>query len=112
MEIKLKTQDMFKLLKVVKKTGMFNNIKDLFKTVGGKSEKELEEIQTKVGMDIVVGIISNLDLAEKEIYDLVASITGKKAKDIAEQDPMETMEVLQKIINDDSVKSFLSSFSE
>ncbi|KEH95745.1 hypothetical protein Z962_07950 [Clostridium botulinum C/D str. BKT12695] len=112
MEIKLQTQDMFKLLKIVKKTGMFENIKDLFKNVQGKSKEELEKIQTEVGMDIVIGILSGLDKAEQEIYELVGNCIGKKAKDVATQDLNETMEVIQEILKSDVFKSFLSFFSK
>lgn len=112
MEIKLQTQDMFKLLKIVKKTGMFENIKDLFKNVQGKSKEELEKVQTEVGMDIVIGILSGLDNAENEIYELVGSVTGKKAKEVAEQDLTTTMEVIQEILKSEVFKSFLHFFSK
>ncbi|WP_050607265.1 hypothetical protein [Clostridium niameyense] len=112
MEIKLQTSDMFKLLKITKKTGMFENIKGLFKNVQGKSKEELEKIQTEVGMDIIIGILSGLDNAENEIYQLVGGCTGKKAKEVEEQDPMITMEVIQEILKSEVFKSFLSFFSK
>lgn len=112
MENELQTKDMFKVLKILKKTGMYEIIKNNTKEVQGKTPEEIEKIQSEVGMEILLGIISGLDMAEKEIYELVGSCTGKKPKEIAEQDPMETMETIKEIINSEVFRSFLSFFSK
>ncbi|MCW6085581.1 MULTISPECIES: hypothetical protein [Clostridium] len=112
MDINLKTSDMFKMLKIVKKTGLFDNIKNYFKNAKGKTEEEKIELEETVGRELVISIIANIDMAEKEIYDFLAGVQNKKSDEIAEQDPTVTMEVLQEIFKSPVFKSFLAFFSK
>lgn len=110
--MKFKTELMFKLLKVVKKTGILQDLKALFKNVNAKCKEELESIQEDVGMDIVIRLISNLEQAENEFYDLIASVKEIDTKQARELDFSETVEVLKGIFSSEVFKGFLLSLSK
>lgn len=111
----LKTQHMFKLLKISKKTGLFDNVKEIYKKHASKSFKTKEEVaaaQQELGMDLMMTILSNLDLAEHEIYDLIADVEGKTVDEISTQEPTKTMESIKSILCDEGFKSFLTFFTK
>lgn len=109
--MKIKTEVIFKLLKVIKKIGILQEVKGMFKTVSSKSKEELQEIQEDMGMDLVIKIVSNLDLAENEFYELIASIKEINIKQAKELELDETIEVLKALFISEVFKGFLSSLS-
>lgn len=115
--MKLKTELMFKLLKLVKKIGILQDVKSLIKSYQNKDNKqltkeELEELQTEVGMDLFIKLISNLDQAEDEFYDLIASVKEIDIKQARELEFEETINILKAIFNSEVFKGFLSSLSK
>ena len=73
----VQTEIIFKLQKLVKKTGILNDLKSFFKKVIVKDKVELEKIQLDVGADLAISLISNIDGAENEFYDLIATLEEK-----------------------------------
>jgi hypothetical protein len=110
--MKLKTELMFKLLKLVKKIGILQDVKSLFKNVSTKNKEELESLQEEVGMDLIIKLISNLDQAENEFYDVIASVKEIDVKQAKELEFEETIEILKAIFASEVFKGFLSSLSK
>jgi hypothetical protein len=115
--MKIKTEIMFKLLKLVKKTGILQELKSLLKGITEKNKKDLtpEEIaslQEEVGMDILIRLISNLDNAENEFYDLIAGVKEIDVKQAKGLEFDETVEILKAIFASEVFKGFLSSLSK
>lgn len=110
--MKIKTEVMFKLLKVVKKIGILEELKTMFKTASTKDKKELEKAQEEIGMDFVVRIISGLDSAEQEFYELIACVKEIDVKEAKDLDFNETIEVLKAIFLSEVFRGFLFSLSK
>jgi hypothetical protein len=91
MEVKLKTKHIIMLSKLVSKMELEFDIK-------GKDQEEL-------GVEIVFEIISNIHKADKELYDLLGSITGYTSERIADTDLKELADELKAIIGE--VANFL-----
>ena len=84
-DVKLKTKHIIMLSKLVAKM----NIKlDL-------QEKD----PTKLGMDIIMDIVMNIHLAEDEFYELIGSISGMDAKQAADTDIDDLIDVLKAVVN-------------
>lgn len=109
--MKLKTELMFKLLKVVKKIGILQELKSFYKNVSTKNQEELEQLQAEVGMDLVIRIISDFDKAEEEFYELIACAKEIDVNQARELDFSETEEVLKAIFSSGVFKGFLSFLS-
>lgn len=110
--MKIKTEIMFKLLKIVKKIGILEELKDMFRTASTKDKKELEKIQEEIGMDFIIKIIGGLDNAEIEFYDLIASIKEIDVNEAKNLDFNETIEVLKAVFSSEVFKGFLFSLSK
>lgn len=108
----IKTKVLFKLLKLVKKIGVLDEIKSLFRVVSNTKKEDLEKLQEEAGIDLVIKIISNLDTTETEVYDLLADIQEKTADEIKEQDLDITINTLKELFMGPVFRSFLSSISK
>lgn len=113
----IKTKHLFKILTIIKKTGVLDKIKDFYSQVnnqskGEKPKEDLKSLQTELGIDIMVAIVGGLDGAENDIYELLADIDGKEVRDIQEQDPNLTIEAIKEIVGSDVFKSFLSTVTK
>lgn len=109
--MKIQTKHLFKILSIVKKTGVLNQLKDLYSNqdVKGKSAEEIAQLQESVGMDIMISVVGGLEHAEDEIYDLLSDLEGKKVKEIQEQDPSMTIASIKEIISNEAFQGFLIS---
>lgn len=110
--MKFKTELIFKLLKLVKKIGILEDIKKMFKSVTAKSKEELETLQEEMGIEFVVKIISGLDNAENEFYEVIASAKEIDVKQARELELDETIEVLKGLFSSEVFKGFLFSLSK
>lgn len=110
--MKIKTEVMFKLLKVIKKIGILEELKTMFKTASTKDKKELDNLQEEIGMDFVIRIIGGLDNAENEFYELIACVKEIDTKQARELELNETIEVLKAIFLSEVFKGFLFSLSK
>lgn len=114
-KVMLQTKDLFKVLAIVRKTGVLSQLKETIlkgnKIEAGLSDAEIARRQEDLGFNIVILIVENLDKAEDEIYELLANLSGKTSLEIQEQDPMETLEVLKEIMDNGAVKTFLAKMT-
>lgn len=108
----IKTKVLFKLLKLVKKIGILDEIKSLFRVVNDAKKEDLEKMQEEAGIDLVIKIVSNLDITETEVYDLLADIEEKTIDEIKEQDLNNTIDILKELFTSSVFRSFLSSISK
>ncbi len=110
--MKIKTEVMFKLLKVVKKIGILDELKGMFKSATVKDKKELENKQEEIGMDLVIKIIGGLDNSENEFYELIACVKEIDVKQAKELELNESIEVLKAIFKSEVFKGFLFSLGK
>lgn len=97
---------------MTKKMGILNDLKGFFKKVDIKDKKELEKIQEQTGIDFAVTVISNMDNAEEEFYDVIASIEDKTPEEVRKQDLNITVNSIQELFKSGAFKSFLSLVSK
>lgn len=84
MEVKLKARHIIMVSKLVSKL----NIKIDF------TEKD----NTKLGAQVILDLITNIQFAEKELYDLLGDIVGYTQEKIADTDIEELIDVLQVVV--------------
>lgn len=108
----VKTEVVFKLLKMAKKMDILTELKGFFQKVNVKDKNKLKEVQESVGIDFAVTVISNADKAEEEFYDVIASIIDKTPEEVRKQDLDISMKALQELFKSGAFKSFLSLISK
>lgn len=112
---KLETADMFTVLKITKKTGLFDRLGSILQenqVSKNATKEEVKHSQMVLGMELMGAIINNIDKAEKEIYDLVGKVQGISAKEVAKQSPVKTMEVIKFITQSEELKAFMGFFTK
>lgn len=102
------TTDLFKMSKILKKMNIKNEIKGLFTDVTGKKEEEKKEIGQDVGIQLAFIVMENMYLAEKEITDFLADMTGKTKDEISKQKPVETIKMFEELFSQEDFKVFFS----
>lgn len=107
-----KTKHMFKLVTVLKKMGLSEAIAKATDNIEVKAGDNIEQVQAQVGKNIMLDVFMNIEQADKEVYDLLADINEVKAKDIREQDPAITMEMLLNVIQSKGFTSVLKFFNQ
>lgn len=106
MEIrKLKGKDVFKLSRILNKMGLEFNM-----TSVDKDGNTVQKSQTEFGMSIVMGFAENIYKAEKEVYEFVAEVTGKKVKEVEDFGIEELFEVIETIFKDEEFVGFIKRF--
>lgn len=108
----VKTEVVFKLLKMAKKMDILNQLKGFFQKINVKDKAKLKELQESTGIDFAITVISNIDKAEEEFYEVVASIEDKAPEEVRKQDLDVTVKSLQEIFKSGAFKSFLSLVSK
>jgi hypothetical protein len=103
----LKTSDLFSLTRIIKKMNIKDEIKGLITDVSSLSDADKANALQKVQMELVLLFIENIGNAEKEIYKLLADMNDCTAKDIENQSPLKTIEMIQAISNDEELVNFL-----
>lgn len=102
----LLTQDLFPLTRIIKKMNIKSDIKAIAKDLNGLSDEEKLKAKDSLNIDLMMLFIENIGSAEKEIYKLLANLSGKTEKEIAEQKLIETIDMLKAIFNDDQFDDF------
>lgn len=104
---KLKAPDLFIVSTIIGKIGLkefkdcFQN-EDLKQLIGKNTE---EQIGMAIAFDIAAIVFSNLAKCEKDIYQLLANLTGLAIKEVMDLDGIDFVELLVKVIMDN--KDFL-----
>ena len=85
MDVKLKTKHIIMLSKLVTKMNLKLDI--------------TERDATKLGMNIVLEIVSKIQDAEKEFYELIGSLSGYNAEAVPEIEIDELIDILTLVVN-------------
>ena len=97
---KLKTSDIFKMSKILKKMGLKKEL-----SIKDKSQEE-------VGAELILSIFENLYLVETEVNEFLADLTGKTVAEFEELGFEEVMEIINEFKNMSGISSFLKSASQ
>lgn len=89
----LKTTDIFKMSKILKKM-------DIKMDVGGKAQEQ-------VGADLILRLGENIHLAETEVNEFMGSLIGITAKEFSELPITKTFEYLEEFRNIPGIANFL-----
>lgn len=108
----IRTEIIFKLLKMTKKMEILDQIKGLFKKVNTMDKKEIIDLQEQIGIEFAITVINNADKAEEEFYDIIASIQDQTPEEVKKQELDTTIETLKDLITSGAFKSFLSLASK
>ena len=118
---KLQASDLFSMVRIINGIGFktikdsinIDEINDLRK---GMTEENTDEITSKVGVSVVMSILStiveNLPKVENDVYEFCGSMAGIKAKDVAKMEMGEFMDLLIAIFTMDGFKDFFSRASK
>ena len=118
---KLQASDLFSMVRIINGIGFktikdsinIDEINDLRK---GMTEENTDEITSKVGVSVVMSILStiveNLPKVENDVYEFCGSVAGIKAKDVAKMEMGEFMDLLIAIFTMDGFKDFFSRASK
>jgi hypothetical protein len=98
----IKTKHMFQLSRIINKMGLGEDIKMIME------ETEKEKVnESALGYKIVMALASKLHMAEAEVMTLLADISGKTRKEIEDQAPKETFDMIRAILSEEGVLDFL-----
>lgn len=103
----LKTTDLFSLTRIIKKMNIKDEIKGLIKDVSGLNDAEKASALQTIQMELILLFIENIGNSEKEIYKLLADMNDCTVKDIENQSPIRTIEMIQAVANDEELANFL-----
>lgn len=96
---KLKTSDIFKLSKILKKMNM-------------KKELDLKDkTQEEVGAEMIITIFENLHMAEDEVGEFLGSLANMTKKEFSELEMDKVMEIISEFKEMSGIASFLKSAS-
>ena len=107
---KLLAKDAFKLIKIIKKLDLKTALKEMYssKKVKDKDSNE-DETNRQLGLDIAFVIIENMDAAENEIFELLASVSDKTVNEIRELELSELIAMIRDIFVENDLASFFKS---
>lgn len=101
---KLKSRDMFKLSRIIKLMGLSKLIK--LPNTEGMTEEEKNAESKSFGVSLLFTVLENIYLAEKEIIDLLADLTGTSVKEVEELSFKELKDLITQLFKDESFINF------
>lgn len=116
---KLKAEDVFPMFKIIKCIGLNefaaclekDNIKKLISEKGGNADDLASIVGISVILEVANVIIGNLPKCENEIFELLASVSGLKVKQIREFELATFTEMIIDFIKKDDFKDFFKVVS-
>lgn len=115
----LQSKDVFIMSRIISKIGI-KEFKSCFETEevqkliaeGTDAAASVERIGLSVMVDIAGVVLSNVTHAEQDIYSLLADLSGKTVKDIAELDMVVFAEMIIDVVQKDQFKDFIKVVSK
>jgi len=101
----LVASDMGAICKIITAIGA-KQFKDCFKVEDFKKGGNVEELGFNIVFDIVGIILDNFPRAEEEIQAFLASLTGKKVKEIKEMPFADYGEMIMDVVTKEDFKDF------
>lgn len=120
---KLKADDVFPMFQILSKIGLKDikasldpaTVSNIVKSVSG-DEKEKQDAAYSVGLTIVLDIaniiITNVPNCKKEIYTLLANVSGMKASEIADMDFVDFTKMVITFVQKEEFKDFIGVVSK
>lgn len=103
---KLSTLQGFKLIKILKKLDIKDELRELSKNANKKGKKDTVE---NVQMEIAFLLVEHIPDAQKEICEFLGDLVGKTEKEIEEQELQETIKIITDLLSQEGMGSFLTS---
>jgi hypothetical protein len=94
----LKTSDIFKMSKILKKMNLKVN-------VGEKSNRQ-------VGADFIITVFENIHLAENEVNEFLADMSGMKPEEFSELPLEKTLEIIKEFKQIPGLLNFLKQANQ
>lgn len=104
---KLNFEDVFTITKIIKKMNIKNEIKECIGSVN-KSDKSKSSVES-LGIDIALIFIENVGNAEREVYSLFSSLTGKKVEEVKKLELTEIVDMIKELFTNEDVKKVFST---
>lgn len=102
----LKAKDLGLFSKIVGKMEVKSEIMALFQPIDGMNEKELESMNSKLGIQIALIFIENYWKAEREVFTLLSNLTEIPVSELQEMAPVDVINLLKDLTSDPSFTSF------
>lgn len=103
----LKTSDLFALTRIIKKMDIKSDIKALTKDISSLSDEDKLKAKDALNIDLMLLFVENIGSAEKEIYKFLSDLSGVEAKEIENQSPIKTIDMIKSIFEDEEIGDFL-----
>ena len=100
---KLKTSDLFKLSKIVKKMDVKEDVKSLAVDVTGKSDEEKLKINQDLQVDLLFLFMERLGNAEQDIYSFLADLCFVTENEIKDMDLDEFIGLVKELFAQESL---------
>ena len=100
---KLQTGDLFSFARVIKKSGIREDLVGYLQKVNAESDKE------QVGMETILMIIEALSGAEGAVYEALAPVFEMKASEVQAMHPKEFFALLKQLSEENDLPSFFDS---
>ena len=106
---KLNTSDVFAFARIVKASGMREELKTIIRDISGRENWDVEEI----GMDSVLAILEALaeKRSEAAICEMLAGPFEMSAEDVRTLELPQLAECIRQLISENDLKSFFSFVS-
>lgn len=101
---KLNGSDIFKVSKILKKIGLKNEISKMVRPL--KEGQEKDDVAMDIGIELMVMIIENIHMAEKEIFDLLGNLVCMSAEELANKDTDYLLDLVEELKNSEDIMGF------
>lgn len=101
-------EDTFTIAKIIKKMNIRKEIKECIKNAKS-SKDESQDSAESLGVDIALIVIENIPSAEKEVYSLFSSMTGKKVEDVKKMKATEVFGLVKDLFTNEEAKKVFST---
>ncbi len=108
---KLKTADIFRMSKILHQMGLKINATIDKKDENGK-EKVVVKNQYQLGVELLMSVFENIHLAENEVNEFLADMSGMDSKEFSELPIEKTFEIIQEFKNIPGLNGFLEQASQ
>lgn len=93
----LKFNDVYKMSRILKKIKISEEI-----NLEGKS-------QTEAGVELVMGILENMDKAQNEINEFLGELTGMTGEEFGDLPPTEFLKHIEEFKNQPGIEAFFNA---
>lgn len=103
----LRNKDLFAFVRMVKRAGISDKLKEVIMSVDNISDINAESF----GYDLIFAIVdaASNNEAEKEVYSFLSGPLEMEAEEIAEADPVETIEMIKQVATPEKWRAFFQS---